>query len=255
MSEAKLSVVFQPGFGGGPRSASFRVETDLPELPALMFSVRARLLSAWEIHVDRESSAIYPIGSSGRQSFQMIARRRGVEGRDSPVHIKASTPLEITRIGPIVSRIRDDGVGEQTRGLEIRIPASTQCGVRRSSLLFEWGDGEKESFPVTWEVRPRLAVSPSGLVLARGDPTREYSFVVQSDGRPFRILRAMSPLIVGPVDPSPSPRTSHSLRLRLDPSRAQTASANDVAILTDHADQAEAILTVLVLGGSKGAMP
>lgn len=105
---------------------------------------------------------------------------------------------------------------------------------------------------MSWEVRPRLKVSPPGLVLRPSPHPIRQTILVESDGRPFRIQEIACPLLAEAVGLPRQAATRHQLTVTLDASHGPTDRAVDVRIRTDHPDQRAASLTVMVIAGSGG---
>ena len=82
----------------------------------------------------------------------------------------------------------------RTRQVVVTVPAGRQPGVYRGEIRFVWPDGRVESRTLSWEVRPRLKISPAGLVLNRSARPIRQTIDLQSDGRPFRVQEVVSPL-------------------------------------------------------------
>ena len=106
--------------------------------------------------------------------------------------------------------------------------------------------------PLGWEVRPSLKSIPAGFVLKRSDQPVKRTIVVESDGSPFRLIDAASPLLAGPVDLPDEPAARHAIDLDLNLSEATPERTYEVNITTDHADQSTIDLSVLILPDSNG---
>ena len=100
-------------------------------------------------------------------------------------------------------------------------------------------------------MRPRLSVSPSGLLLHESSKLVRQQIVVTSDGRPFRVEKVSSPILSGKAELPRQCAVRQVLSLRLDASRAPASRAVDIAIKTDHPDQPSVSLSVLVLPEAK----
>lgn len=253
--EVRIPVTFKPVSGSGVKRVAFAVETDDPAHPARTFGLSARLISVWEIEQLTDASTSLPLGQSGKQEFRLTARRKGTAGLGLPETISATPPLAAAFREEVPAKTDSEGLIERIREVVVTIPAERQPGRRRGEVIFGWPDGHTRRRTIAWEVRPRLMISPSGLVLSRSSQPVEQTVVVSSDGRPFHVVKVTSPLLAGPVEHSRQAGIRQRLNLRLDLSRTPAERAVDVRIDTDHPDQPTAILSVLVLSGSKGQKP
>ena len=250
--EAKIPVTIKPGYQSGLKGVGFAVETDAREHPAHNFFLRARLVSTWEMEQLEGSSTSLPLGHSGTQTFRMTARRKGNQGLSLPEKLSSTPPLVVAWGGEASTKSGAGGLIEATREITVTIPAEKQAGARRGEIAFGWPDGQTEMRTIRWEVRPRLRVSPSGLVLRSSVQPVQQTITVISDGRPFQVERVMSPLLVGSVELPRLEETRQTLILKLDVSRAPAEGAVDIEIRTDHPDQPTVSLTILVLRERKG---
>ncbi|MGC8638373.1 MAG: DUF1573 domain-containing protein [Isosphaeraceae bacterium] len=249
--EVKVPVSFKPGYRSGLKAVLFTVETGEKERPVRTLALQARLVSAFEMQPLEGSTTSVALGQSGRQTFLLTARRKGNQGRSLPEKLSVSSPLEVAFRGKAATKSDADGLVEASREMIVTIPAEKQAGSRGGGVTFSWPDGQTETRPVSWEVRPRLRGSPSGLVLHRSAKPVQQTVLVISDGRPFRVEKVSSPILSGKAELPRQCAVRQVLSLRLDASRAPASRAVDIAIKTDHPDQPSVSLSVLVLPEAK----
>ena len=130
----------------------------------------------------RGSTAGFPWGKRESGTFRVIARRT-VEPRDeiSPKKISATSPVDARFAGRAAVTTGPDSTIEAARDVVLSIPATNQAGIKRGELQFHWPDGHTDRMPLSWEVRPRLRVIPSGLVLCRSPHPVEQKIIIESD--------------------------------------------------------------------------
>ncbi len=253
--EVKVPVVLKPGYQSGLKAVSFTVETDDKERPVLTLVLRARLLAAWEVAPVAGAPTPLALGQAGKQTFRLTARGKGTQSRGLPDEVSITQPLLVAFKGENSTTADGDGLTESCREVEVTIPPASQAGARAGEIAFRWPDGHVEKHRVSWEVRPRLKVSPSGIVLAATRGRVERKVVVSSDGQPFRVLAVRSPILASAVTLPQQAGSRQQLTLSLDLSRAPIGEAVDVRIMTDSPDQPSVRLSVIVPHVSKGTEP
>jgi hypothetical protein len=134
------------------------------------------------------------------------------------------------------------------RIVEVNLAPSGEIGRRVEEVVLVWADGAERRVPLRWEVEAVVRVEPSGLTIPAGEGLVARTVLVTAD-RPVRILDVSGPL-VEPDDSARPAAAVHHLELRLRPG-SPGAGATDVTIRTDHPDQPEVRLSVLVLRGAE----
>jgi hypothetical protein len=245
--DAKILAVLRPGYQSGPKGVAFLIETESANQRQIGLALHAQLVSAWEAERLEGSATVVPVGQPGMLTFRVIARRKGSSGRGLPEKISASAPIEAIFAGPCTSRTGPDRSIEATRDVVVSLPATDQPGIKRGELAFVWPDGRIETIPLSWEVRPRLKLIPAGLVLARSSQPVERTIVIESDGRPFRVVGVASMLLAEPVNLPEGLATRNTIHIKLNLSQKPFGRTMSVTIATDHPDQSSIDLTVLFL--------
>lgn len=284
----EVPVVFRPGHQSGRKRVEFLVRTDDPEAPVHRFALIASLISEIEVSPQGANPTSLPLNTSVSHRFAIICRRISperregsirsspivtegrdggdntspeeaptTEGRTAPISLTASPSLSASFLGPPVERRLDDGTIESTRDFEVTLPPSTEIGAHRGTVVLAWPDGREWPQDIFWQVAPRLRASPSGLVLKPRDseePER-VAITVHADDRPFRVTEVTGPILAEPPDGLPTePGRAHTLLLTLDPVALSADGTSDIHIATDHPDQREVIVSVLVWRVSEGAV-
>jgi hypothetical protein len=247
MGETKIPVIFKPGYHSGAKRVAFTVETDDKERPTRDFALRGQLVSAWQLEALNGPSISLQIGESAKQAFRMTSRRVNGQGCGLPETISATPPLNVAYQGDVSTTTGAGGLIEATRDVLVTIPPENRIGPWRGDVVFGWTDGRSETRSISWEVRPRLRVSPPGFVLHSYPTPLKRTVHVVSDGRPFRITKVSSPLLTETVGLPQEARTRQELMLSLDVSQATPGLAMDVAIHTDDPAHATLSLSVMVL--------
>lgn len=225
---------------------AFGVETDDAAAPLRRFTASVLLIPEWEIQTEREPVRSLGIGQGGRQECRVVCRRNGKAGWGVPVDVKVSGPVKAALGGSIEESIGPAGITEASREVEVELLASSQPGFQQGEVLFQWPDGRTQSHVVTWEVRPRIKASPSGLVLRRSRDPLDVSITVASEDRPIRIIKVDGPLF-RPHIPAAEARQRHALHLVVDGSKTGPEGISDIKVTTDHPDQPEVSIAVLLV--------
>lgn len=249
---AKIPVMLRPGFQTGQKRVQFLVQTDWTERPVWLLTASATLWSAVEVSELGSFHGSLPLGRSGIRRFRIIARSVGSEGRRAPDFVQATAPLSARFAGPPTERTLADDLIEASRDVVVDVPADREPGWHQGRLDFGWTNEPTWAHVMEWRVRPRITISPPGLVLWPTGKRIEQSVLLRSDDRPFRITRVISPLLVDPVEiPLDGPAQLHRLKLVFDPARAPNQEAVDIRVMTDDPDQPLVVLSVLVSSPSK----
>jgi hypothetical protein len=241
----RIPVVWATGIQSGARSVGFVIRTDGPRQPAKMLAMRASLIPAWEVEASERSVTLLP-GRTGEIRFRVTARSQGARGRMLPEDVEATPPLLASYLGTATRSARADGLVESCREVLVKFPADREPGVHRGNLLFRWRGGRSEAHPLSWEVHRLVSVAPAVLALRSRAEPRQQSFLLSSNERPVRILGVEGPLLASPVALPRDTRTSHVVELTLDARRTDTRPSQ-IKFHTDHPDQPDVSMTVLVL--------
>ncbi|MGC8639976.1 MAG: hypothetical protein ACP5XB_08890 [Isosphaeraceae bacterium] len=251
-STTQVPVVLKAGRQTGAKTLVFVLNTDDPRQPTRTLALRATLVSAWEVEpVGGPTGTLRP-GQSAEQRLEVVARGKGDLGCGLPEEVVPSAPLAATYLGKASETTGPDGLIEFSREVLVKIPGDREPGERRGSLLFRWRDGKSGTYPIRWEVRALVSVTPGALVLrSRSEPFRR-TFVISSIDKAFRITGVSSPLLARAVAPPAESATQHRLTVSIDASRAAAGRPGQVTFHTDHPDQPEVSASVLVISASEG---
>lgn len=252
--EAPLVVRFKPGFQSGPRSVSFRVWTDRAESPVdtFTFTLRANLVAEAEASTIEGRDLLLLSGRTGSQTLRVAFRRLGERGRPAPDSVEAAGSLRARLLGPPSERLLTDGVREVTRDVAVDITAGDRAGSQAGTLTFRWPDGRHWETTVRWTVAAHLSASPEALIVGRDDAVR--TVIVRSQTELFRVTGVEG----AGVRPSSVATArdglagSHVVRFAFDPDRIPASGPFDVTIRTDHPDQPEVAVSVLVASSEPG---
>jgi len=154
-----------------------------------------------------------------------------------------------------VSNDRGGWLIEACRDVVTTVAPSKQPGIKRSEIDFFWPDGQQDARSLTWQVRPALEASPSGLVVQSSHERVEQRVVITSDGRPFRIERVAGTPSFAHVDFTREAAAVQNLLVTLDTSLAPRERAMDLTVETDHPYQSSVSVSVLVLADPKRRQP
>jgi hypothetical protein len=225
----------------------FSVETDDPGRPVWSFALRANLVPAWQVESLGVARQSLLLGQSGEQTLRITARRKSDRGRGLPQSVSATPPLTAVFKGEPSESIGAGGLTEATQDVVVKIPSGKNAGPGRGDIFFQWADNRIETNTIGWEVRPRLKVSPSGLVLGANAQPTSKKVVVTSDGRPFRLKRVRGPALAEHAEVPQGTAIVHELSLLVGTSSSPLAGATDITIETDHPDQPIVSVSVLVV--------
>ncbi len=245
----KVSVSFRPGWQSGRKRVEFRAVTDSVLVPDLLFALDVVLVPEWEIQSVETSGRQIPVGGAATQTFRVISRRAAPGGRPSPDRLSSSPAVEARFLGPPQDRARADGIHESVREIEVAIRPVRDVGLHEEQVAIVWPDGDRKSFLVAYETTARLRISPASYVLSRSEGATTRSAVLTSTDRPFRVLRARGAMLQGPGSIPTRAELRHVVTLAIDPGRASGPGVSDVTIETDHPDQPEITLSLVVTPG------
>lgn len=249
-SRARVSVIARPGFQAGRREVRFAVHTDEPGRSIRDLILRANFLPEVEILPLGEEPDL-PVGQTGTQTYEVVCRRKGGQGRDSPDEAVADGLT--ASLGAISTESTEGGLTVTTRVLRIAIPPSTQPGPRAEIVRLKWPGDLTLDHTVIWRVAPAITATPAGLIIRSGEIARPVDLAVRSDGDPFRVLDVTGPSVRGwQMDGRAPTQTSHRLELHLDPEFLGLPGNSEIAIRTDHANQPVIRLPLFVLPGPEG---
>ncbi len=250
-SEAKITAVLTPGYQSGLKGVRFSVETDDEKQPVRAFTLRGRFLSGWEVERLDGSATSLLLGQSATQTFRITVRRASGQGPGLPETVLGTPPITAAFNGDGSTKNSAEGFTEAVRDVLVTILSGGHPGPQRADVHFGWPGQPSRRHTVTWEVRPRLKVSPSGFVLKTSPRPIKKTVVVISDGHPFRVKRIVGPVLAGEAELPRDAATTQELALNFDASQSLGKGAADVTIETDHPDQRSVSVSVLVLPETK----
>ena len=233
---------------------NFSVESARPDGPIWHLVLESHLVPEWDVEPVGDRVSELHVGASAEQRFRLICRRRGDDGLPLPAIVRASGPLEAVFEGPAEESTDPDGLITASRLIHVVHDVVSEPGPVSGLLSFRWPDLDlpPRELELRWRIMPGLSVSPSALIL-RGDPgPTTRSVLVRSLGQPFRVLEVIGPLNE-PVAPSTEAKAVQVVNLAIDPARLAADGAADILIRTDHPEQPDVTLTVLLLDQSQGA--
>jgi hypothetical protein len=242
-----LTVAIRPGYQSGLMRVEFEITTDSDALPVIRLVNDLHLTSSFEVEKLDGADESLPIGVGGKQRFRISARRIGTEGGNMPHAITCSDGLIVAAAGPDETKATPDGLVESTREFDIQLPPRSKKGPQRAEIMFRWPDGRTKGYMLGWEVRQCLTLSPPGIVVKQGKQPLDAHLIIYSDQHPFKIKKITSPLLIGTVVTSSKAAARHEINLKIDQSAAQGKRISDILITTDHPNQGEIGLTVLIL--------
>ena len=101
---------------------------------------------------------------------------------------------------------------------------------------------------------PTLRVIPRALTIVADRDQTTHEVIVRSLDRAFRITGVSGPLLAEDSTPLPDQADqTQRLQLEIDPTRVAPGSTSEITITTDHPEQPNVALSVLVLPVTKGA--
>lgn len=217
-------------------------------------SLGASVFAAWETRAVIAPPLSIPIGKTAAQSFRVICRCQGDEGRRLPETLEARGPIQARFSGPATEIESPDGFTEATREVELTHEASVEAGYRHGSVLFRWSDGGEERYDAEWDVPPAVRATPQGLVLKSAAGLTWQTIRLTSDSRPFQVIGVTGAWLGDGIEIPQGAAVHHSLRLAIDSSRAPGGSGtSEIVVTTDHPDQRSVKISILALpGGVEG---
>lgn len=247
-SSAKVPVSFRPPAEPGPRRLEFVVRTDDPLHPERRFILLSTLVQEFEARPLEGSDYSLAIAQPGTRRLEIISRQVSGEGLGDPLAVEAVKPLTARFVGPARVERSADGLVQTTRLVEVTLPASEREGMQQGAIRLLWPTGVVRECPVGWEVVPMLRVSPALVLLDAGQRKTKRTIVVRSTDKdqPFRILGASGAVVLGTIPPSEEAKVVHHLDLNLDSERLTNGGDPNVVITTDHPNQCEVSLKVIV---------
>ncbi len=245
----EIPVEFRPGARSGRLQVSFVVETDSPERPTIGLALIADLTPTLAIEEIGDAAETLRPGQEGRRILRVTCRREGDAGMRAPDRVEGAGPLEAKFLGEPIDQGAQGDLHESTRDIEVTIPASAEPGYRRQSVRLGWSGGQAPPYDhlLSWRVRLPIEVSPPGLVVKPAQGPIASRVVVRCADRPFRITRVSGAILAAPCVPAAEPARWHPLALAIDPGRAPSSGPAEILIETDHPDQPEVLVSILVL--------
>ena len=244
--EARLAVDFQPEFQSGRKQVGFRVGTDREDEPVLGFVLRAALVPEVQVRTVEGGGLSLLMGKSGKQVLRVVARRYKEEGLSARETIADAGTVKATFVGGPTEMVRPDGVVESWRDVAVEILPDREAGSRTEALVFGWADGRAWDHRLHWTVTPHLRAIPDGLIVGLDDAVKAVA--IRSETAPFRILGIEGGGVasVGEGSNADRPSRSHLIRLDFHGDRPRPTGPFDVTIRTDHPEQPEVTVSVLM---------
>ncbi len=247
--EGRLTVKFLPGYQSGGKSVGFAVKTDRADEPVIVYSLRAQLIAEVQVATVEGGDLSLLMGDPGKQTLRVVARRLGGAGRGAPATV-VTGDAKARFVGETVEKVRADGVVETTRGVALDLPADRKSGSRTTTVTFGWADGRSWDHIAHWSVAAHLRAIPEALIVgADDDPVK--SILIRSDTGPFRVIGIEGAREVHEESPPEGAAKSRLVRLSFDDARRRAVGPFDVTIRTDHPQQPEVVVSVLMASPAK----
>ncbi len=227
------------------------VATDSIAAPIRHLGIGVHLIPEWQIEDKGSPTHHLAIGEPGKRIYRLTCRRMETGGLGLPDSVTVGGPMKAALQREAQETIISDGIVEATRDVAVELLPSSQTGRRQGEIHFRWSNGLTRSHVTTWEVTPRVKVSPSGLVIRRSREPAPVTVVVASEERDIRILKVEGPLARPFSLPTDSSRM-HRLGLLVDASKVQSGDISDITITTDHPDQSRVAVTLLFSASTNG---
>jgi hypothetical protein len=247
----QVPVVFRTNGRSGPQRIEFEVICS--EGLSWRLVLRADLIPDWEVEHDGDGPLQVRAGETGKAKLRVCCRRRGNGGRGEPTSVETVGPLKADFAGPAKFAGDPEAMLTTTREVELILPSSAITGTQSCQLVFRWADpavGPK-SHVVTWQVYPRITISPSALIVSRQDPrSTSCSMTIRSYARPFRLIEVVGP-VVGRPDLPADARLEHHVRVTIDADRLSSAGTCEIVFRTDDDIQPDVSFTALALPATK----
>lgn len=243
---ASVPVTFRTGGESGNRRLEFFIQTDSPNTPTIPLILTAACFDDWDITPVEGGRFTLKPGQAGRRTYEVISRRRDVEGT-LPRLVNFDPAIRPVLDQGGLEKITAQGFVEVARRLVVYLPAMTGPGLKRAQVGVEAGNAGVRTFDVELSVTPCLTAVPSGLVIERGAGPAARTIVLRSDERPFRLVGMSGPHLAGGVALPTKSAIQHRIDLRFEVGGARDREAFTVAIETDHPDQPVVNVGVLVL--------
>ncbi len=249
--EAKVPVVIKTQNKSGPLRIGFTVTTDSSVAPVSHFGITVRLIPEWQIEEIGQNTDSLSIGESGKRIYRITCRRMESSGLCLPESVTEGGPLRaVLKAETQATNISGDLI-ESNCEVAVDLLPSPQTGRRQGEILFKWLNGLTRGHVITWNVKPSLIASPSGLVISRSKQPATVTVVVTSRERDIRILRVDGPLVKTSSLPTESSR-KHCLRFMVDTSKVRSGDISDITITTDHPNQSSLTVTLLFSAPTDG---
>jgi hypothetical protein len=253
--EAAVPVEWRAGHHSGRTRVQFVVVTDRADCRTIDLSLTANLLPAWEVSPSEATPGTLKGGAASSQYFQVITRRLGQEGLSPPSAVDSTEPFLVRFVGDATEEPGHGGIVESRRIVEGALALGQGVGTYVGELRLKWDDGTSKTSPIRREVPPHIRAMPSTIVVSPNDGSRKYKVIVNSDGRPFRILKVIGQALANPQAPGPDPAATHVLNVELDPSRLDQVETSEIDVTTDHPDQASLKIKVFLIASARRPAP
>ncbi len=220
---------FNTGTFTGQRQATLTVTIDKPVFMELQLNVRGYIRSDIVFTPVEANFGAIPEGQS-----KQIEMNLDYAGRSD------WKVLDITSTDPFLKPSFKEvsrGNGRVQYKISVELAGSAPAGLMRKQLLLVTNDSRltKVPIPVIVDVQSLLQVQPQSLVLGEIKPGQmiEQRFVLRSP-KPFRILEVLAENAEVVFEPTPEPKETHLVMLKLTPLAGE--SPNGAATLTFKTD-------------------
>ena len=248
-----LKVRFRPGYGSGGKTLDFQVLTDQPENPVITYRMTCRMVAEVVIVPVVQEELRLLAGTGGATEFRVISRRAPGSPAAVLENVRSPKPSKITFVGNPHETVREDGFVESERRVRVEVAPESSPGRRSDTFLLMGSDGRSREHILHWTVLPHLNATPDAFVV-KADESVTKSLLIRSETTPFRVLDVRGARLEGEGSTMTVPAKTHVVRFRLEPDSRREGNLFDVTIRTDHPDQPEVIVSVLVTASAREAL-
>lgn len=229
------------------KEVRFLVRTDDERRPIVVLSVRANLQAEFEaLHLTRQPPILH-VGETGKLRLKLIARKRAEAGRALPARVEGLPPVLARFVSEPVETAQSAGIFEQSREVELTMPAADRSGGFRAVCRFFWDDGLEHQLASGYQVRDWVKITPAALTLKPAEGPQKRLVTLTCEDQPIKVLNIRGDLTAKLGEQATEPAHLIKLEVDLDPSRAASARAFDACIETSHPRQPRVWLSILVL--------
>ena len=253
--EALVPVTWRIGHQSGRTRVQFVVSTDRLECRTIDLSLTATLVPAWEASQLESPHDTLEATPPSSRFYQVVTRQLDRDGLSPPTAVDSAYPFRARFVGDTTEQACGSGLVESRRVVEISLAPGQSVGCHAGELKLTWQDGTEKTYPIRHEIPPHLRAIPSTLVVSASDVERKYKVAVNSDGRPFRVLKVAGRGLAKPGTLSTDPALTHLINLELDLSYLENHEAPVIALTTDHPDQTSLNIKILLVPSVSGGTP